>query len=178
MNPSHLFHVSEEANIEVFHPRPPPSPDSGVAEDSVWAIDYAHLPNYMTPRDCPRVTFGRGPSTTHADAETYLEGVAGRVVVIELGWLDRVRRTPLHIYAFERTPVWRGVDNGAGYFIATEPVTPVDRMTIESPASTLLALGSELRTRVNLWSLIDQVASSSLEFSIIRKRNAMPRPRI
>ena len=51
-----LFHVSEDPAIEDFHPRP-----SSVAPEVgpiVWAVAESHLPNYLLPRDCPRVTFG------------------------------------------------------------------------------------------------------------------------
>ena len=52
-----FYHVSEESNIAVFEPRLPPSPDSGVQGEVVWAIDQEHLPNYLLPRDCPRSDF-------------------------------------------------------------------------------------------------------------------------
>jgi hypothetical protein len=176
MNPDHLFHVSEEPDIREFHPRPSPSDNAGVTSPIVWAIDNAHLPNYLTPRDCPRVTYGRGQDTTASDAEAFLQGVTGRVVVIELGWLERVRRTPIHVYAFERSPDWTCIDTGAGYWVSETSQAPVDCISIVSPVSALLAMGAELRVRPNLRRLIDAVTASSLEFSIIRKRNALPRP--
>lgn len=171
-----LFHVSETPGIQVFHPRPPPSADSGVTEDVVWAIDPAHLPNYLCPRDCPRVTYGRGPGTTEADAERFLSGVAGRVVTIESAWLERVMLTPIHVYVFRSGVTWRPLPIGAGYLVSTESVTPVDCMRIDTPAEAIVAQDAELRVRANLWDLIDLVAASSLDFSIIRKRNAQPRP--
>ena len=58
-----LFHVSEESRIKVFNPRPVPSPDAGVAGEAVWAVDEVHLPNYLLPRDCPRVTFAANERT-------------------------------------------------------------------------------------------------------------------
>jgi hypothetical protein len=171
-----LFHVSEEPDISVFRPRPPPSPLAGVAVDVVWAIDDAHLGNYLTPRDCPRVTFGRGPSTTDADAARFLSGVTGRVVIIESAWLDRALTTPIHVYAFERGPQWRQHDPGAGYFTSPEPVVPASVRRIDQPIAAMLRHGCELRVCANLWAMIDLVTTSTLEFSIIRKRNALPRP--
>jgi hypothetical protein len=175
-DPTAVFHVSEDADIRVFHPRPPPSPDAGVVENVVWAIDHPHLPNYLTPRDCPRVTYGRGPSTTNADAERFLSGVTGRVVAIEYAWLKRVMQTPIHVYVLRPGPTWRPLAIGAGYLVSAESVTPVDCIRIDSPAAAIADHGAELRVRANLWDLIDLVAESSLEFSIIRKRNAQPRP--
>ena len=52
-----LFHVSEQANIGEFVPRCPARGDLDPAVALVWAIDEARLPNYLTPRDCPRVTY-------------------------------------------------------------------------------------------------------------------------
>lgn len=51
-----LFHVSEESNIEVFNPRTPTRNDLDKNVGLVWAIDEERLPNFLTPRDCPRVT--------------------------------------------------------------------------------------------------------------------------
>ena len=52
-----LFHVSEEGNIGVFHPRLPLRKDLPADVGLVWAIDEKHLPNFLTPRNCPRVCF-------------------------------------------------------------------------------------------------------------------------
>lgn len=52
-----LFHVSEEANIEVFNPRIPARKDLDQSVGLVWAIDEKRLPNFLTPRDCPRVAY-------------------------------------------------------------------------------------------------------------------------
>jgi len=79
-----LYHVSEEDGITVFKPRLPPSDDSGVRGEVVWAIDEEHLPNYLLPRDCPRVTFGVSAQTTVEDRGVYFGGSIGhRVVAIE-----------------------------------------------------------------------------------------------
>ncbi|MEZ5163494.1 MAG: hypothetical protein R2688_07030 [Fimbriimonadaceae bacterium] len=48
-----LFHFSEEPNIERFVPRPPLAYPE--AEALVWAIDEAHSPFYLFPRECPRI---------------------------------------------------------------------------------------------------------------------------
>ena len=77
-----LFHVSEEVGIGRFELRPPPSPDAGVVGDAVWAVAESHLVNYLTPRDCPRITFRAGPDTSDADKARFLAG-AERVVAFE-----------------------------------------------------------------------------------------------
>jgi hypothetical protein len=45
----------------------------------------------------------------------------------------------------------------------------------EDLLATLLGRGAELRFVPDLWSLRDDVISSTLRFSMIRMRNALPR---
>jgi hypothetical protein len=175
MNPAHLFHVCEDPDIKVFQPRPPASGDLGTKDSVVWAVSHTHLPGYIAPPDCPRVSYGRGPATTAADAETFLDGVSGRVVVVELGWLNRMRSASLFVYAFEPEANWRPLGNGGGRFISREPVTPIDCIRVDNASSVLLALGSDLRSRVNLWGLIDQISASSLDYAFLQQQNAAPR---
>jgi hypothetical protein len=174
MNPAHLFHVSQEEDIDLFHLRHASAGEPDLGGAAVWAVDYQRLPDFLTPADCPRVAFGRGEATTYADAARYLDGVEGRVVVVELEWLDRVRRTPLFVYAFDRTPAWRAVGPKGGLHACREPVAPVECIRIGNPASALMALGADLRARVALWSLMDEIASSSLDYAIIGQRKAGP----
>ena len=104
-----LYHVSEEPDIQEFVPRR--SEEAG--DVVVWAIDEAHLRNYLVPRDCPRVT--------------YATGVPSRVSVVG------------------------------------------------DPIQQLASLRVDLRVLPTLWPLHDEVTASSMEFSIIRMRNARPR---
>jgi hypothetical protein len=46
---------------------------------------------------------------------------------------------------------------------------------LEDPVSELRHRGVELRVLSDLWPLRDAVVASSLQFSIIRMRNALPR---
>jgi hypothetical protein len=55
-------------------------------------------------------------------------------------------------------------------------VKPVFVDRIDDPVPAILQRGVELRVLPNLWSLRDAVVESTLEFSIIRWRNALPRP--
>lgn len=168
-----LFHVSEEAGIARFEPRPPPSTDSGVKGDCVWAVDEDHLVNYLLPRDCPRITYGRGPGTTDEDAARFLTG-ARRVVAFEAAWLQRVLSCPLRIYEFP-TASFDVALAGAGYWISRETVIPIGERLRTNLVEALIEAGAEVRILQDFWPLSDAVAASSLEFSIIRKRNALPR---
>ena len=55
-----LFHVSEQPDIQVFQPRIPTRKELDQTTGLVWAMDEAHLPNYLTPRECPRVAYHPG----------------------------------------------------------------------------------------------------------------------
>ena len=168
-----LFHVSEEAGIARFEPRPVPSPDSGVEGDAVWAVAQSHLVNFLTPRDCPRITFGRGPGTTEADAARFLFG-ARRVVAFEAAWLARIEACRLFIYEMPPETFELALPE-AGYWISRQAVEPTDCSEQTDLIAAIVREGGEVRVLKDFWPLCDAVAASSLEFSIIRKRNAAPR---
>ena len=164
-----LFHVSENAKIECFQPRRV----EAFPHPVVWAIDQEHLRNYLLPRDCPRVTYYRIPSSSDEDVAKYL-GSSSAVVAIENDWLARLQSCTLYCYALP-SRTFECIDDGAGYFVSREPVTPDSVDTIQDPVSALTATGATLRTVGDLWPLHDAVAKSTLQFSMIRMRNAKPR---
>jgi hypothetical protein len=168
-----LFHVSEDSGIARFEPRPPPSPDAGVKGPAVWAVAESHLPNYLLPRDCPRICFRAGPGTSAADRDRFLIG-ARRVVAFEAAWLDRVRTSTLTIYEFS-PDTFEEAHTEAAYWISRATVTPVGWTQVDDLLAKIAASGTEVRILQDFWPLRDAVAESSLQFSIIRKRNAAPR---
>ena len=98
----HLYHVSEEPDITVFHPRLPKRHDLDPTVGLVWAIDEEHLPNFLTPRDCPRVTYHIRPETTEEDRRRFFTSDnVMHTVIIEHGWFDRMRNTTLYLYEFD-----------------------------------------------------------------------------
>jgi hypothetical protein len=170
---SRLFHVSEDAGIVLFEPRPPPSPDAGVQGDAVWAVAESHLVDYLAPRDCPRITFRAGPNTSEGDKARFLAG-AERVVAFEEDWVERVRACTLYLYEMPPQTFEEALPE-AGYWISREAVTP-DRLMAQSDLMSALAqAGAEVRILKDFWPLADAVAASSLQFSILRKRNAKAR---
>jgi hypothetical protein len=120
-----------------------------------------------------RVTFYAGPETSAADVETFL-GTSPAVVAVEAAWLERLRSCRLHCYYFLRE-TFECVDECAGYFVSRVPVVPARIEVIDDPIAELLKRGVELRFMPNLGALRDAVVSSSLQFSLIRMRNALPR---
>lgn len=169
-----LFHVSDQPGIHVFMPRPSTAtPGLGPV---VWAVDGSHLPNYLLPRDCPRVTFAAAAGTSPEDRQRFGIQDHTRVVVVERSWLNRIERGTIFRYQLPSEP-FRLFDGPAGYWVSLQPVTPLDVVTVHDIPGSLAGLGAELRAVSNLWSLHQAVAQSTLEFSMIRMRNAGPPPR-
>ena len=164
-----FFHISEEAEIQRFEPRP----SEYTVEPIVWAIDADRLRNYLVPRDCPRVTYYAGPKTTTADRERFL-GSSAAVVAIEQRWHERAERCRLICYHMP-PETFECLDECAGYFVSRVSVVPARVEVFDAPIAELQRRGVELRIMPNLWPLRDAVAASSLQFSIIRMRNALPR---
>jgi hypothetical protein len=166
-----LFHVSEQGEIDRFVPRVP----AGGVDPLVWAIDADRLRNYLVPRDCPRVTYYAGRATTQQDVDQFL-GSSTAVVAIERGWFLRVLACRLYCYHLP-PDTFTCVDECAGYFVSPVSVVPTFVEAIDDPMSELLRRGVEVRLMPNLWHLRDAVAASSLQFSMIRMRNALPSER-
>jgi hypothetical protein len=164
-----LFHISEESGIKRFEPRTP----EYALEPVVWAIDAERLRNYLPPRDCPRVTFHAGPQTTTADRARLL-GLSAAVVAVEDRWLERLQSCRLCCYHLP-PETFECIDECAGYFVSRVPVVPALLEVFDDPISELLRRRVELRVVPNLWPLCDAVVASSLQFSMIRMRNALPR---
>jgi uncharacterized protein DUF6886 len=164
-----LFHVSEQPGIERFEPRP-----SQYASDPVvWAISEERLHNYLVPRDCPRVTYYAGNETSASDIERFL-GSSRTVVAIESGWVQRLRSCRLYCYHLP-SETFVCLDECAGYFVSRVAVVPARVEVINDPIVELLKREVEVRFVPDLWPLRDAVVASTLQFSVIRMRNALPR---
>lgn len=172
MNPEHLFHASEDPDIPIFHPRPPPSPENSPDYDCVWTSGHETLSNYLAPRECPRVIVRCDANSAADDKARFIgSSQASAIMTIERQWLSAMHETQLTLYAFDAGPHWQLYDASAAYFISPVSVTPVARHQIDNPAAALIAHGTELRLVDDLWPLIDAVAQSTMRFSILRKRN-------
>ena len=169
MNLVMLFHVSEQSGIERFEPRL-----SQYAEEPiVWAINDERLHNYLVPRDCPRVTYYSGSETNASDVERFL-GSSPAVLAIESGWVERLRSCKLYCYHLP-SETFECLDECAGYFVSRVGVVPARVEVIDDPIAELLKRHVEVRFIPDLWSLRDAVVASTLQFSVIRMRNALPR---
>lgn len=171
--PRALLHFSEDPNIEVFVPHV--AATAQVEGARVWAIDEDHQPSYWFPRQCPRACAWPTPERPLTEKAAALIGGARRVHAIESAWLERMRACRLYVYRFDPAPFAFEPNSGFSW-CARETVRP---LAVE-PVGDLLGKhadeGVELRIAPNLWPTIDAILASGLEFSIIRKANAQPRP--
>ena len=83
---------------------------------------------------------------------------------------------PVGCYSYHLAPdTFECIAECAGYFVSGVVVAPACVEVISDPVNELRRRGVELRVLPNLWPLRDAVVASSLQFSIIRMRNALPR---
>ena len=160
------YHVSESDSIDVFEPRWAESQTAAI----VWAIHERRLHNYLLPRDCPRVAYCANANTTQADVEQYL-GTSRTVIAVEGRWAQRLYSTQLYCYELPADG-FRVSDAGAGYYISEQSVTPIAVRRIENPMLAILERGIELRFMRDLIAFGDRVVASTVQFSLIRMRNA------
>lgn len=92
------------------------------------------------------------------------------VVAIEGAWSKRVATTGLWLYELPSLS-FKVDDANAGYHVSSEPVVPLGRRFVESPAVEVVRAGAELRVVADLRALAAAVSRSSLSFSCIRLRN-------
>jgi len=166
--PPILYHFSDHPDVACFEPRA----IDGSPEPIVWAITAARQCNYLLPRDCPRVTYYAGPSTTAADRRRFL-GATTAVVAIEASWQARLQAARIYRY---RLPAenFQCIDETAGYFVCRQPVKPIKIEALDDLPSHIAAADAELRVLPTLWPLHNAIAASTLAFSMIRMRNAQP----
>ena len=162
-----LWHVSEDATIEVF--RPHHNELHALDEKLVWAIDTSYWWLYWFPRDCPRACFNAKGDTTDEDVERWLDGDrTRRVAVIETRWLEHFRSA--RVYAYRLPPdTFEPWDK---FFVSRETVVPLELVELGDLLARHAAARNELRIAPTLYSLWHEVNETTLDFSGIRLRNA------
>ena len=170
--PPYLLHFSEDATITRFVPTVPPG---GAGEPSVWAIAPERAALYLLPRDCPRIGFWAKSDTSASDRYRFLSQTsARRVVVIESAWVTRLCSCELFAYRF--TPALFLPTAMDGYYTTPVPVTPESVRPVGDLLQAIAGEDTELRIAPSLWAIHDAVQDSTLNVSMLRMRNAAPRP--
>lgn len=170
-----LFHISEEENIQIFEPRIPDRDDLDKTVGLVWAIDEERLPNFLTPRNCPRVTYHVGPNTSDLDKKEFFSSTTlSHVVVIENKWFEIMKTTVLYLYEFA-VEDFELQDNVAGYYVAKTVQIPTDKFELNDLFAELMRRNVEIRIVDNIWDIADKVKNSTLNWSLCRMSYAQPR---
>lgn len=171
-----LFHVSEEPDIKVFEPRLPTRKDLKSNIGLVWTIDEDRLPNFLTPRDCPRVAYYAGIRTTDSDKKRFFSSSGiSHAIIVENKWFHPMRNTTLYLYEFDIDDFVLQ-DGNAGYYVATTTQYPKAKYVLEDLFGELLKRNVEIRIVDNLWDIADDVKASTLNWSLCRMANAATRP--
>jgi hypothetical protein len=167
-----LFHVSEDPNIEVFNPIIPYRKDMDQSVGVVWALCERTLPNFLTPRDCPRVTYHVSRDTTDEDIKRYLSSPsAAHCVAIEHRWLNVLLNTELTIYEFDPEH-FELQDEIAGFYVSKEIEVPIGKYKVKHIIDELIERNIELRVLPELFTLRDQIINTSFNWSMCRMKNA------
>lgn len=168
-----LFHVSEEANIEVFIPRIPTREDMDKSKGLVWALTEEHLPQFLTPRECPRVTYRITDKTTQDDIKKFFSSSSRYCVAIEHGWYKTMASTTLYVYEFDTANFY--FDDCAGFYVSDQTEKPISAIRYNDLFEELFIRNVEIRMINNLWNLADEIKKSTLKYSICDMANAQPR---
>jgi hypothetical protein len=164
-----LFHVSDGPPLRTMHPRPSPPGTEHAGQEWIWAADEEHLPNYLLPRQCPRVGW-RPPTTPHP----LLDSTTPRVVAVEHVWVSHLQDT--HLVVHELDPAgFTLLDAQAGYWVTARDVAVTRTHRVTDCPAELASRDVELRAVGNLWPYLDAAVAHGAEFSGIRLRNARPR---
>lgn len=167
-----LYHVSEEFAIALFMPRLPKRKEVHPYVPLVWAIDEDSLPNYLWPRDCPRVCYRADENTSAEDAASFFADCKHRyVIAVEAEWLLRISHTKLCCYEFQPQAFFLQ-DAIAGYYVSEESQKPSNIRLIESIWEELQNYPVTIKVCPSLWELANEVQKSTLRWSCIRMQNA------
>ena len=171
-----LFHVSEEPDIFEFVPRLRTKYGSKDMDKSlVWALNERCLPNFLTPRDCPRVTYHVCENTTNDDILKFFSSSSLHCVAIENAWYERMTKTSLYLYEFDTTNFYLH-DDVAGYYVSEQTEQYISVTKIDDLFGELFKKNIEVRILNNLWQLGEAVKESTLNWSLCRMINAQPKP--
>ncbi len=176
MSPSQsirLFHISENGHINTFKPRSSPSEIKDVSRHLVFAISERLLHNYLLPRDCPRVTYYMGEHSSVADREIFFgQSTARFVIAVEERWLRAMQETTLYCYEFP-TEHFELLDAVADYYISYDEIQPISAVKLDNPLEELGKRREvELRVLPEIRTLAATISCSTLNYSLIRMRNA------
>ena len=169
-----LFHVSEESDITEFVPRIPYRKNVDQSKGIVWSLTEPALPNWLTPRNCPRVGYRAVEETTQEDIARFFSSSSRHCVAIEHGWHTKMLDTTLYVYEFDPANFY--FDEAAGFYVSAHIEIPIGVAKYENLFEELFKRNIEVRVLNNLWQLGESVQKSTLKWSLCRMGYAQPKP--
>lgn len=170
--PQYLLHFSEDATITRFEPQRASGQADG--EAFVWAIAPERAALYLFPRDCPRIGYWATPKTSASDRYRFLSQTAAkRILVVESNWIGKLCACQLFAY---RLPSDLFLPTGMdGYYTSKVPIVPESVRPVGDLLEAITGEDTELRITPSLWTLHDAIQDSTLQYAMLRMRNALPR---
>ncbi|WP_032120854.1 DUF6886 family protein [Clostridium amazonitimonense] len=163
-----LFHVSEESDIKVFEPRTPTREDLDKSKGLVWSINEKCLPNFLTPRNCPRVTYHCNKDTSEEDKLRYFSSkTTNYVIAIEHKWFQIMKNTTLYLYEFDSRNFYLQ-DKCAGYYVSEITQVPINKIVITDLFREIIKRNVEIRIVDNLWDLSEEIKGTTFDWSMCR----------
>ncbi|MEM1320376.1 MAG: DUF6886 family protein [Bacteroidota bacterium] len=163
-----LYHLSEEANIQHFIPRP--SKKIWNYRPYVWAISEAKVHNYLFPRNCPRICIGTEDLTPLAPYIA-LEPLKNKkaLLLVPQDWEARIRSCSLYQYEFDPTH-FSLIDAIAGYYVSERPERPIAVRLLKDCLMLLeeRAVEVQLLSHAQLRQICTVVVEELEDFSVIR----------
>ena len=169
-----LFHVSEESDITEFIPRIPYRKNLDQSKGIVWSLTEPALPNWLTPRNCPRVGYRVVEETTQEDIANFFSSSSRHCVAIEHGWHAKMLETTLYVYEFDTEHFY--FDEAAGFYVSAHTEIPIGVTKYENLFEELFKRNVEVRILNNLWQLGESVQKTTLKWSLCRMGYAQPKP--
>ena len=96
---------------------------------------------------------------------------ATRIVVVEQAWLARILTATLNVYELPPTN-FELADEIAGYYVCRAAVAPIATYVVDDILGEMAQSNCELRFVADLLRIRDNVLRSTLDYSLIRMRNA------
>ena len=171
--PPRLYHISEEEDIQYFHPRI--SKEQWNYENYVWAIDEEKIHNYLLPRECPRICIDLEKIKININwLEKFPIENQKAIVFVPDYWKENILLCTLFKYEFDNSN-FKLIDKIAGYYVSRKVEVPIRKFEIKNCEQELTNSNAILITlkRAQMLEIKEKVVKDLNDFSIIKWNNFM-----
>jgi hypothetical protein len=125
-----LFHLSEDAGIDRFMPKPVLVPSTRSTGEEwlngplVWAVDERRIATYYFPRECPRILLWPTEATNAEDLAAWWGNRECTMIAhVEWSWLEGIREQTLFRYELPSISFQPTSDDWM--WVSKDPVEPI-----------------------------------------------------